>query len=608
MESNASDDTEDYDLAWWTASKDVPHPTILLVGKRFSGKSTTAIAVASLYNAPRWAAWCGTKETEDDWAQCFGSSASVYGPDEKGRIALKRIIQYQQRKARYYKKFLKEDFPPRYTVGLAFDDVTAHKQFRKGEILEDLFSNGRHYKSIIIISCQYIKQLPPGVRTNTDYLFMLHTTKNTVEILWKEFVENPEEFRMFLELHRAVTGEKDDNGKRLYNSLVYDNCSNGITLSELFLAFRTWEGFEAAKTTLGCDSWREWNQANYSDPELAEFEKEQRRIERMKRLAKYQEERARRHNSGLKESNDPMDYLSDDSEEEVSSNDRRTCIKGKKGKSIRVSIGPRDRTPPTIPMANGSQDSHASFALPNVASSPSVSGASSTQWSSGSQYSSSPTQWSSGSRFSTPPSSAAWSFGSQFSKTSSGSNIPQFESQYPNVAQNGSHYSNASQFSNVPSVSQYSNGSQYSNVPSVSHYANASQYSKAPSVAQYSNGSQYSNVPSVPQYSNGSQYANVPSVSQFSNGSQYSNAPSVPQYANTLQYSKAPSVTQYSNASQYSNPFNVSHYANASQYANVPSVAQSLSTPQLSPQSIPSTHPSLSQWNRSSTTIPTFRM
>jgi hypothetical protein len=250
----------------WEPREDVPHPTIVLVGKRFAGKSTTAIAIASAYKFHRWAAWCGTRDTQDYWSEAFGSAASVWGVDHNAIQALVRIVEFQQQKVELYKQ-LKKPFPKKYSIGLIFDDVTADRTFRKHPILEDLFANGRHYHTMILISCQYVKQLPPPVRTNSDYIFILHNTKATLRILYNEFVENPDTYDMFAQLVRGVTNCKK-NGKHLYMSLVYDNCTSAEELSEIFNIFRHTEGFDKNAVQLGSHEWRTWNRTHFKNTRI----------------------------------------------------------------------------------------------------------------------------------------------------------------------------------------------------------------------------------------------------------------------------------------------------------------------------------------------------
>lgn len=278
----------EYTLQNFKVDPAVPHPTILLIGKRFSGKSTTSVAIASKYKVHRWAAWCGTKDTEDYWAQKFGSSASVWGPDETGRAALIRIIKYQQEKARLYTKVLKSPFPDKYSIGLIFDDVTSKRCFRKGEILEDLFSNGRHYKALIIISCQYIKQLPPAIRTNTDYLFMLYNTKRTCKILHEEFIEIPDDYEVFLQLMRAVVGgQRDQEGRMHRNVLIYNNCSQSRRLDSVFAVYQHSPSFNPECVRLGSPEWRRYNQNHFRDTEMVLNQNMHQLKEKKRRLAQH---------------------------------------------------------------------------------------------------------------------------------------------------------------------------------------------------------------------------------------------------------------------------------------------------------------------------------
>ena len=325
-------------------TKKVPHPTILLVGKRFAGKSTASVSVAKHFNMPRWAAWCGTKDTEDYWAEKFESPATVWGPDEKGKTALIRIIRFQQKKVRLYKKHLKKPFPRKYEIGLIFDDVTSKREFRRGEILEDLFSNGRHYKAVIIISCQYIKQLPPAVRTNTDYLFMLHNTKRTIRILYEEYVENPDEFTMFLDLLRYVTSQRDDVGEDLYNALVYDNVVKTYKLDEMFKIYRSPPHFDPDTIILGDESWRKYNQDHYRDEEEESERREYRKKKRLQRLAQHRQKQLlkRRQYQVANAQGLDVDYFSDSDESDISSDEEEgtdlMMLRTRKGQKVNVRI------------------------------------------------------------------------------------------------------------------------------------------------------------------------------------------------------------------------------------------------------------------------------
>ena len=341
----------------------VPNPTILLVGKRFAGKSTASVSIAAHFPIPRWAAWCGTKDTQDYWSEKFESSASVWGPDEVGKAALHRVIKDQQKRVTKYKKHLKIPFPNEEMLGMIFDDVTSKRAFRKGEILEDLFSNGRHYKTVIIISCQYIKQLPPAVRTNTDYLFMLHNSKRTIKLLYEEYVENPEEFSMFLSLIRKVTSQVDKHGNDLYNSLVFDNVVKTYDLDKMFKVYRAPEGFDPDTTLLGSPEWRAHNKVHHIDLEAVEQAKEIRKKKRLQRLnAYYRRQMIKRNQSGGLHQFDgadlDVDYYSE-SDDSSSGEEEFDTVKlnHKRGKPVNIRMSNIRKTAEESGHTNFSQSS-----------------------------------------------------------------------------------------------------------------------------------------------------------------------------------------------------------------------------------------------------------
>ncbi len=109
------EEREVHELKFFTSFQDmgVKYPTALLVGKRHSGKSYGLMYLCSTAtHIRRWVAMCGTDEAMDDVADTFGSRASIFRPDAKGFLALKRLIAWQQRKVRWYKCFAKKAYPP----------------------------------------------------------------------------------------------------------------------------------------------------------------------------------------------------------------------------------------------------------------------------------------------------------------------------------------------------------------------------------------------------------------------------------------------------------------------------------------------------------------
>ncbi len=339
--------------------KKAPCPTILLVGKRFSGKSYTSVSIANQFKGyDRWAAFCGTKDTEDFWSEKFESPASVRGPDNAGKEYLADQIKYQQRKMRLY-KMLKQPFPAKYYLGLIFDDITAKREFRKGEILEDLFSNGRHYKTVIIISCQYVKQLPPAVRLNADYMILMHNAKRTCKILYEEYVEEPETFDMFLQLLRSVTGQTDSQGNDLFNGLVYNNVDKTSRIDDIFMIYRNEPAEEIDAMRIGKKEWREYNKIHYRDREQEEHDRDQRKQKRMIRLQEYRARQMERQGADMGQNPD-LDYFSDSDSETNERHDSFQLV-GKKNKGPRTTVKMSRKNPKVEASQYRSDDPYDSY-------------------------------------------------------------------------------------------------------------------------------------------------------------------------------------------------------------------------------------------------------
>tara|TARA_B110000208_G_scaffold192063_1_gene262443 strand:+ start:4205 stop:4978 length:774 start_codon:yes stop_codon:yes gene_type:complete len=53
------------------------------------------------------------------------------------------------------------------------DDCLYDKTWVKEKSIRAMFMNGRHYKSLFLITMQYALGIPPNLRTNIDYVFLL---------------------------------------------------------------------------------------------------------------------------------------------------------------------------------------------------------------------------------------------------------------------------------------------------------------------------------------------------------------------------------------------------------------------------------------------------
>ncbi len=267
---------------------EAPFPTIVFMGKRNSGKSSGMKVVAKRLNKYKVCVWSGNKKTQNGWAKCLGSRATVYGADKHGVERLKAMIDYNQSKADEYEMVRHEPLPSKYHLLFIFDDVTGSRAFRRAEFMEDLFSNGRHYYIAIIIATQYVKHLPPSVRGNADYVFLYHLNKLALEQIHGELIEEPKDKQAFVDMVHQVTGKRDPiTQERCHYSFVFDNVGGHDTLAKMFSIFWAGNKENFENIELGHPKWREWNQKNFVDTGKQAMIKKARMKDQKKRLASH---------------------------------------------------------------------------------------------------------------------------------------------------------------------------------------------------------------------------------------------------------------------------------------------------------------------------------
>lgn len=93
---------------------------------------------------------------------------------------------------------------------IVLDDVIADKHVRYDDTLATLFYNGRHFGVFLIICSQYVFGLPPGLRSNSDLVFVLRQfQKRQRDQLNEDFADMLEDDAEFFE---ALDKNTEDNG------------------------------------------------------------------------------------------------------------------------------------------------------------------------------------------------------------------------------------------------------------------------------------------------------------------------------------------------------------------------------------------------------------
>jgi len=148
-------------------------PVVVLIGRRDTGKSYLVRDLLYYHqDIP-----IGTVISGTEAGNGFYSShvPKLFIHDEYNTAIIENILKRQKTVLKQIKKeietYKKSNIDPRAFVIL--DDCLYDSAWTKDKVMRLLFMNGRHWKMILIITMQYPLGVPPNLRTNIDYVFIL---------------------------------------------------------------------------------------------------------------------------------------------------------------------------------------------------------------------------------------------------------------------------------------------------------------------------------------------------------------------------------------------------------------------------------------------------
>jgi len=148
-------------------------PVIVLIGRRDTGKSYLVRDL--LYHQrdiPIGTVISGTESANHFYSDHI-PPVLIHGKFETGIIQnillrQKQVMKQVKHQMDVYKKCT---IDPRTFVIL--DDCLYDSSWSRNELMRMIFMNGRHWKIMLIITMQYPLGIPPQLRTNVDYVFIL---------------------------------------------------------------------------------------------------------------------------------------------------------------------------------------------------------------------------------------------------------------------------------------------------------------------------------------------------------------------------------------------------------------------------------------------------
>jgi hypothetical protein len=148
-------------------------PVIILIGRRDTGKSFLVRDLLFYHqDIPIGTVISGTEAGNGFYSQHV---PKLFIHDEYSSVIIENILKRQKAVLKQVKKeiesYKRSNIDPRAFVIL--DDCLYDDRWTRDKMMRLLFMNGRHWKIMLVITMQYPLGIPPTLRTNVDYVFIL---------------------------------------------------------------------------------------------------------------------------------------------------------------------------------------------------------------------------------------------------------------------------------------------------------------------------------------------------------------------------------------------------------------------------------------------------
>jgi hypothetical protein len=154
-------------------SNDTKGPVIFLIGRRDTGK--TFLVKDLLYyhqDVPIGTVISGTEEGNGFYSKLV---PKLFIHNEYNTAIIENILKRQRSVLKQITKevetYKKSNIDPRTFV--IMDDCLYDNTWSRDKMMRLLFLNGRHWKVMLVVTMQYPLGVPPTLRTNIDYVFIL---------------------------------------------------------------------------------------------------------------------------------------------------------------------------------------------------------------------------------------------------------------------------------------------------------------------------------------------------------------------------------------------------------------------------------------------------
>lgn len=196
-----------FDMRWITFhAEETKGPVIVMIGRRDTGK--TFLVRDLLYHhqdIPIGTVISGTEAGNGFYSALV---PKLFIHEEYTTVLIENIVRRQRAVLKQYNKeiemYRKSTIDPRTFVIL--DDCLYDATWSRDKLMRMLFMNGRHWKVLLIITMQYPLGIPPNLRTNIDYVFILRENyfKNR-KVIYENYASMFPSFESFCQVMDQTT-------------------------------------------------------------------------------------------------------------------------------------------------------------------------------------------------------------------------------------------------------------------------------------------------------------------------------------------------------------------------------------------------------------------
>lgn len=239
-------------LSKFKINKMVDHCTIAMIAKRATGKSYLTKEI--LYHKRKLASAIVISLTEklNKFYGEFIPSSYIY--DKFDTEILSRMFIRQKKMILDNDERKKKGKPLKdTTLMLVMDDCMSDKKWVKDPNIGELFFNGRHYHVSLILTMQYAVGIPPEMRSNLDYIFLLaEDFTNNQKKLYEHYAGMFPTLDSFKQVFSHVTSN--------YGVMVINNRIHSSNLTDKVFWYKA---REVPKFRLGSNKYYKYNKRHY---------------------------------------------------------------------------------------------------------------------------------------------------------------------------------------------------------------------------------------------------------------------------------------------------------------------------------------------------------